>query len=278
MAKAFEGFPAAGKPGGQASRFLRVDVNPETVFDSLIETKTPRLGWARATLCPCAGFNSQTKQLDPNCPSCNGLGWAYFRPASGTYKVNTDALGSFDAEQKATLDRANAVVIRGFMSSLESEPDMFRALGHWVFGSSRLTTRGANKLGYYDRIISIDERIVYSEFLDLPADGTIKTRYNVVKVNDLRSTTKQFTDDDVELVAGKLVWKAGKQPAANTRISVHYLYHPVWVVVQHLHVARSSLVKFRRQPKSLQTPEGDTTELPVQALVRLEHLDLSPKE
>ena len=276
MAKAFVKTPAAGKPGGAASRFLRVDFRPTDEFDSLIETKTPRLGWARATLCPCVGLNDQTKQLDPSCPQCNGLGWAYFRPP--TYSVNTETLGTFTKEQQATLNRAEAVAIRGLMISVESDPDMFRVLGSWSFGSAKLTVRGQNRLGYYDRIISIDESIVRSETTEADGSGKVKLKYLTTGVNDLRSLTTQYDDTDVELVDGEVIWKPGVEPATGTRLSVNYLFHPVWVVLQHLHVVRTSLARYKAPPKTLQTPEGDNISLPVQAVVRLEHLDLTPKD
>jgi len=273
MASAFHEDPIVGKPGGIGSKFLRVDYRPGTVFDSLIETKTARIAWARATICPCRGFNSKTEQLDPGCPSCNGLGWAYFRPAK--YVVDPDTLGVLSDEQKAVVEKANAVVVRGAMSSLETDPDMFRALGNWVFGSARLTLRGENKPGYYDRVISIDESAVYSEVI---ASGgpTLRTKYPVVSLNRLATLTTAFTDKDVELVAGVITWKAGKEPASGTLITANYNCHPVWVVQSHVHVIRSSLAEFKMPKSKLQTPMGNLLILPVQVLVRLEHLSGDP--
>lgn len=155
---------------------------------------------------------------------------------------------------------------------------MFRALGHWAFGSARFTTRGANRLGYYDRIIQIDELMVYAEYHDVDASGTVKTKYLVHSLNDVRSTSTVYGENDIKLVNGVLTWKANKAPAAGTRVAVNYLCHPHWVVVQHTHLTRSSLTRFRRPVSTLETPEGNTSVLPSSALLRLEHLDLSPKE
>lgn len=274
MARNFRRFPASGKPGGVASRFLSVDFRPTTEFDSLLETKTPRLGWARAIICPCTGYNDQTKQLDPNCPSCNGLGFAYFRPT--TYKVNTAELGNFDKEQQYALNRANAVAIRGLLISCTSDPDMFRVLGNWVFGSCKITVRAENQLSYMDRIIQIDETMSYSEVLESDGSGKLKTKYSVVAINELRSFTDRFDDTDVDVVAGEVTWKTGKEPVTGTRLSIHYQCHPVWVCLQHLHLTRSSLAKFKAPVSQLQTPEGTLISLPTEHLLRLEHLDLTP--
>jgi hypothetical protein len=275
--RAFTGWPASGNDSTLSRRHLRVDFRPETEFESLIEQKTPRLGWARSVPCPCVGFNDQTDQPDPKCPTCNGLGFSYFRPNPGSYAVDVALVGKLNDEQSAALERANAVVIRGLMTSLETEPDSFRVLGNWVFGTSRLTVRPANKLSYYDRIISLDESMTFSEVVKYDGGATLKTRYGVIAINVLRTQTQQYGEDDVQIVAGAITWKAGKAPVSGTRVAINYLCHPVWVVTNHLHVARTSLAKFRKQPAALQTPEGDAIAMPVQSMVRLEYLELNPK-
>jgi hypothetical protein len=136
--------------------------------------------------------------------------------------------------------------------------------------------RAENRAGYYDRIVNIDEIMVYSEIVEVSGKGTLPTKYPVVDINALRSLATVFGDKDVELKAGTVTWLSGKEPATGTLVTINYNCHPVWVVVSHIHVTRSTLAQFKKRPHLLQTPEGDTVLLPVQVMVRLEHLALNP--
>lgn len=274
MADAFDNHPEVGKPGGAASRFLRVDFGPETAFDSLIETKCPRLGWARAVICPCKSFSGQTEQVNPSCTKCNGLGWRYFQPPR--YAVKTDLVGPLTDEQRGVLGNAKAVVIRGLMVSLTEQPDIFQAIGHFALGSAMLTVRAANRMSYYDRIISIDEIMTYSEWVPVGETNLVDTKYPVVSVNCLVSDDVEFSNTEVRLDGGVLTWKTGKKPAVGTVVSINYNCHPTWLVIQHTKLYRTSLVKNRKVPATLDTPEGDNARLPSQVLVRLAHLPMDP--
>lgn len=277
---AFPEWGIGGLPGGDATKFLRVDFGlaggeKYSTFDSFIETKTPRLVWARAARCPCVGFNDQTQQTDPTCPLCNATGWAYFKPRQ--YAFDEKQLGTLDALQKSILEKANGVVIRGLMTSVAVQPDMFQALGANAMGSAMLTVRPANRVGYYDRIIAIDEVMPHSEVVVV--DGaTLKTRYPVRWLNACFSTTKGYADEDIALFEdGTLGWRTGKKPANGTRVAVHYMKHPQWIVMEYANLVRTSLIKFRRATS--QTPDGDILDLPIKTLVRLEHLvDLGPEQ
>lgn len=274
----FPEWALGGLPGGDATRFLRVDFRTEggdqySSFESLIETKTPRLAWARATICPCKGFNDQTGQTDPSCPVCNATGWAYFRPQQ--YVVDEARLGSFDPLQQALLEASNAVVIRGFFANISATPDMFQALGNWAFGSATLTVRPANRLGYYDRITQIDEVAVFSEVVVV--DGpVVKTRYPVRWLNYCMAVATAYGNDDLVLYDdGTLRWRPGKQPTAGTRVSVHYMHHPTWVMIEYGNLVRTSLIKFRKPVVA--TPDGDILDLPIKVIMRREHLQLDPE-
>lgn len=275
---AFNVYPVGGLPGGDASRFMRVDFRTAggdefSEFESLIETKTPRLGWARASICSCKGFNDQTDQFDPNCPVCNAQGWRYFRPTE--YVVNVEQLGALDPLQSALLEKANAVVIRGLMTGIATQPDIFQALGKWALGSSMLSIRPANRVGYYDRIIQLDVIEPFSEVIEDAGVANPKTRYPVHSLNFIGSLTQEFTNDDVILYDdGTLGWKAGKQPPKGTRVSLSYMHHPVWVVLEYVNANRTSLIKFRTP--TTQTPQGNTQHLPIRVLIRREYLPMDP--
>lgn len=277
---AFNVYPVGGLPGGDASRFLRVDFRTTggdefTEFESMIETKCPRLGWARATICSCKGFNDQTDQTDPDCPKCNGLGWRYFRPTE--YAVDETQLGALDSLQAALLEKANAVVVRGLMTGISTSPDIFAALGKWALGSAQLTMRPRNRVGYYDRVVQLDVIEPFSEVIEDAGVATPKTRYPVHSVNFLASLTQEFTNDDLILYDdGTLGWKPTKQPPSGTRITISYMHHPVWVVIEYVNANRTSLAKFRRPAAEVQTPQGDTQHLPLRVVVRREYLSMDP--
>lgn len=269
-ASAFQNFPAIGISQAQESRFLRVDFKVDD-FDSLIETKSPRLAWARATICPCQGFSEKTKQADPSCTKCNGVGWRYFRPRNF---VAAASVGTLDALQTALIERAKACVIRGVVVGIGNNPDMFQALGNWAWGSAQVSVRAPNKLGYYDRLVQLDDVMPFSEVITVDGN-TLTMRYPPLALDFLASDDVEFTDDDVTLDdSGVVTWKTGKRPAASTRVTAHYLCHPVWVVIEHANLVRSSSVK--RRVAHPQTPLGSHIDLPVRAIIRREHLPMDP--
>lgn len=274
------GLPAETKEPGKRVDFKSNSIL-ESNFDFLIETKTPRLGWARCVRCPCIGFNDQTDQVDPSCTNCNGLGFVYFKPDD--YVADAETIGTLTDEQQLVLGKANAVVIRGYMQGLSSQPNMFAALGNWALGSAMLTVRYDNFLGYYDRVIDLDGKRTHGEVVENDGTGTMKLRYPALAVNYLASLTTRFslcTDEnptgEYQVVSGNIVWEAGKDPGAGIRIAVHYMHRPMWTVIEHVKLTRKSLVKAKKQRETLTTPAGDVLELPGQVLVRLEHLALDP--
>ncbi len=271
------GLPKDTKEGGQRVDF-KVFGEDESAFDFLISTKCPRYAWARAIQCPCeTRHTDETEQVGINCTNCNQLGWAFFLPHE--YVVDA-AVGELDDEQQGIVDRGNAVVIRALLTSASSQSDIFAVLGEYALGSATCTVRPKNKLGYYDRLIGIDEKMTFSE--PLVADGTsvLKTRYPVVSVNAIMwlvdGVPTFATTDDFCLVAGVITWNTGDEPAEGARLTVHYLCHPVWIVQQIDRVSRTSLVKQKRG--TTKTPQGDILDLPPRFVVRLSHLSLGKEQ
>lgn len=267
------GLPPQVKEGGKRVDFKALNSANDTDFDFLIETKCPRYGWARASLCPCVGFNGETDQPDPKCSTCSATGWLYFKPQD--YVSSDETIGSLDDAQNELLTKANAVVIRALLVNATSKPDIFAVLGRWALGSSMATVRAGNRLGYYDRLIGLDDEMVFSEVVETDGTSTTLLRYPAVDFNVVQSETTVYTDDDLAVdAAGNIAWVTGKEPAAGTKISVHYNCHPVWTVMEHTKLSRTSLVKQKKANPA--TPAGDLLVLPPQALVRLEHLPLDP--
>ena len=261
--------PTIGIPAGTKEK--RVDFERND-FQVLIETKGPRFGWAQAARCPCSPLNDQTRQPDYNCDLCGGTAWVYFRPKD--YAVPDDA-GTLTTVQQALVDDNNAAVVRGVVTAITREVEDYDRLGPWVFGSAMVTTRHENKLGHYDKLISLDSELNYTEIItigDTPTDD-LPTRYKATVVNFLMDADgKRFVEgEEFELSPeGQIRWLTGQNPPAETRLSVHYLMHPTWLIWEHPHAFRETLEKFKKA--TTVAPAGDPQALPVQALMRLEFL------
>lgn len=265
-------FPPVNNPkeGG-----ARVDFRNDIPFDNQIEWHGVRFGWSRMALCPCRGFNSKTEQIDPACKACNGMGFTPVRTPG--YFIDTAKTGVLNEAQQRLVDRNKCMIIRGLAMGLSSQPNMFAVLGAWAMGSTLITVRAENKLNYQDRLIYLDDVITHNELVDV-SGGTLPTRYPVEGLNALISETKEFGDDDVSLVDGVITWEPGKVPADGTRVSVNYLFHPVFTVIDFVHLLRVVPVQNKKPLARRATPAGDPMLLPIQVVARLEHLPMEPRE
>jgi len=258
------GLPTGTKEGGR-----RVDFRTDE-FTVILELKGYRLAWSRAALCPCAGVNEQTEQPDPNCQLCKGHGFFYYKPAGAV--VDERRVGALDALQQRIA--ADAAVIRGIMTGLAAKEIPHDTVLSRMEGTSSVTTRWENKLGYWDRLVNLDSLIVYSQLL-VAGPAPLTTRYPVAKMEMLRTLDRPLidgtgglvTDPDYQIVAGDIVWFPGQAPDAGTKLAAHYLCHPAWRVIEHPHATRTTSVKFKTT-----SPVGDPKELPNQAVVRYEFL------
>ena len=259
-------YPQMGVPSGTKQEGQRVDFRP-TQFDLAIETKGYLLAWERSTICPCAPIVAQTEQPDPTCELCSGSGVIYFSAP------NAQDLSEYDLDpiQQQILDDSGAMVIRGLIMSVQSQPDPVDSVTRRTPGTAQLTVRHENTLGYYDRITALDAEIVFAETLVADGESELEARYLITGINYLRSVDTVYAPDvDYEILAGKIKWYAGREPVADTRVTIHYLCHPSWLIIEHPHAARVTLNKFKvPAPKS---PAGDPRKLPVQALIRYEFL------
>lgn len=258
-------------------RFLRTDFrrgSDGSDFDSLLESQTLRLGWARSIPCTCVGLSGDKDQRDPTCPECNAIGLRYFRPED--YSVDPKQVGKLNALQTRFLDEMEAVVIKGYISGITYQRDLFAVVGEWGFGGATLTVRPENRIGHGDRLVQLDAMGPYTEVVTV-SGNELATRYPVHSVNFVGSLTARYGDKDLALSTdGKLTWKDGKAPTTGTRVSVHYLCHPVYLVVEHPNFTRHALVDNR--VANPDTPDGDILELPLRVLLKREHLVLNMKE
>lgn len=258
-------FGIQGIPDGFKDN-MRADFRADE-FAKLIEVKGYRLAWQRASVCPCSGINEQTQQVDPNCPLCAGKSWLYFGPRN--YVLDQDKVGQLTDAQKAAV--GVGAIIKGIMTGLTTNAQPHNDVGRWMSGTSQVTVRPENRLGYYDKLVGLDSEIVYAENLTAGSSAQLlEARYPIVSVNYLRSLATIYTDQDFELQDGKVKWKPSRGPSSGTRLAIHYQTFPVWLIIEHPHTVRDTLV--RRKTKVPTQPLGTPKQLPVQALVRYDFL------
>lgn len=257
--------PSLGIPEG-VKQSQRVDFRANE-FDLAVETKGYLLIWERSMDCPCSPVSTQTENPDPNCPLCKGKGWLYF----GASDAQALTQYTLDELQQAILDRSGGIIIRGLITTVISSQEPYEVTGKWAKGSANLTVRSQNRLGYYDRITSLDSQIAYYEVLVADGSSTLPTRYPVIGVNHMRTVSFVYrSGSEFAIEKGVITWYPGSEPSADTRIAVHYLCHPVWLIVEHPHSVRVTSNKFKKGSPS--TPTGEAFQLPIQALMRYDFL------
>jgi hypothetical protein len=260
-------------PPGIREAGARVDFRKDISFDAQIEWHGVRLAWSRMTLCPCKGFNDETDQFDPDCPRCNARGWTTYQTPD--YVIDQTKVGALDPIQSLIVSRGNCMVIRGVPMSMTEKPSLYEALGNWAFGSVMFTVRPENKLGYYDRLTHLDDVAPFSEIVTTESD-LVKLRYPATCLNALLSSSKTYGDADVVLEDGNVKFLSGKAPALGTRLSVSYLHHPTFVVLEFPHLIRVIPARAIRE-KAGTSPAGGHFYLPQQVLARLEYLPMDAK-
>jgi hypothetical protein len=274
--------PVVGGPVTEKDAGQRVDMKPDK-FDLVIENKGYLLAWTRASVCPCMPVTDKTNQPDPNCSLCSGRGWFYF----GGNQTQDLSGYQFDPLQQKIIDESGAMIIRGIISNVMNTYDTLNRLTNWQAGTLSLTVRHFNKLGLYDKIVVLNPEIVYSQIIVADGGSVIdigrdpgQVRYPITGINHVQGHVPD-TSAPVRYVhgldyqandIGQLEWLPGREPAADTRLALHYNCHPTFLVVEHPHVLRSTLKKFKVDPAALTTPRGDPKPLPIQAVVKYEFL------
>lgn len=253
-----------GLPSGVKDK-PRVDFVPDD-YVRLIEAKGYRVAWKRAAPCPCAPINTQTDQPNPNCSLCNGQGWLLFKPVGAV--TDTRTIGTLTPLQAVIA--TDAAVVRAVMTGLTATKQPYLDIGPRLEGQLMVTMRAENKLAYYDRITNIDSVAVYAQITETDDSGVLPLRFPAVAVNLLRSESATYVEGtDFTVVAGAVTWQAGAV-TSGVRVVCHYLVHPSWRIVEHPHNVRLTQVK-QKKP-DLVTPAGDPSDLPVQAVAKLEFL------
>jgi len=252
----------------------RADFIPNE-FDQAITTKGYKMFWSRGGLCPCVA-NAQTEQPDPTCQLCDGDAYYYFQPDPAVIQGATvDAQGN----EIITNTAGDGVQIYVLMTAMTQDVQVFEKFGEWVFGSARVTTQAANKLGYRDRLVAVESLMTWAQIIEydgstiIPITGERKKsglRYPFVAVHQLRSLATVFREgQDFELTStGTIQWLGSAAPTSGTRLALHGTIHPVWIVMDHIHTYRDTFLEGGTTSLSTQT----FNQLPVQGVAKLDFL------
>lgn len=259
-------FPIIGLPVGNKGR-PRADYEV-SLFEALIETKGYLLVWQRASVCPCTAGIEQSTQADPNCFLCKGTGWVYF----GSDTPQDLSSYTFDALQQSIIDSTQGMIIRGVISGITNKQDVLDKTSNWVDGRMNLTVRAENKLGFLDKVIALDCAIAYTQIFLTSGNAVQAVRYPIIGVNRLATKEQVFiADTDFNITDdGKINWLIDPIPEVDTRMSIHYLCHPTWLVVDHPHTARITSLLLKIPVPN--TPTGNAIDLPTQATVMYDFL------
>jgi hypothetical protein len=84
----------------------------------------------------------------------------------------------------------------------------------------------------------------------------------------LRSVSQEYREGrDVALTSdGELEWLV-PPPAAGTRLTLSCFVHPVWIILDHIHAIRDTMVQYKTSDPNLQFKR-----LPVQSMMKLDFL------
>jgi len=244
-----------------------------TMIDRLIDGE---LGfdvlWARGLKCPCR-MNPQTEQPDQTCGYCEGTGFMYVHPDPDNYP---EQLAFTDGRVELY---AGGLPIRAIITNMTWDAQIFEKFGEWVAGMANVSVRGDIRLHYADRLIMRDALMSFNQVLQqstlaatiaVGPDPTTMLRYPAVEVLEIRTHTTRWRNRQHFTVnnAGQIVWEALQGPAADAYFSVHYLYHPRWIVVDFPNMLRGARVS----PKFIEETKHTYKDFPVKATVKLDFL------
>lgn len=231
----------------------RADFRAEE-FTRIIRQKGYFCTWRKALLCTC--FNPTTNQAALNCEECDGSGYNYIDP----------------------------ILIQAVITRMNRETDIYKHAGQWLGGDANATTEPQYRLGYRDSLEMRDSIMPHHEQIQkhnregmrshLP-DGMDTARYRIVNVAALQ-WRNQFSGEIIRLEEGQH-FKINKNgwiewlPRGEDLIpdgdwlSIHYDFHPVWIVSTHENIIRDTVTARKRARPTVE-------HLPVQVKVMLDYL------
>lgn len=231
----------------------RADFRPEE-FQRVILQHGKRITWRKAMLCPC--LRDETKQSDLACTDCDGSGYFYVDPLE----------------------------IQALMFAFSDSTRLYEKFGLWASGEVAVTTQAPHRLSWRDSLEMTDDLMSFNELItkgnrrgrrqSLPANTDV-ARYRIAHMTKVLvktdaagsfSTLEPGLDFNVN-GDGHIVWtsQGNTDVPDGTVVSIHYDFHPVWIVMSHPHAIRSDVKGFKENPNKVQP-------LPLQASAQLDFL------
>jgi hypothetical protein len=199
-------------------------------FRRMILQKGYFVTWRKAMICTC--FRKETDQPRLDCDVCNQSGFFYIDP----------------------------IKMQAIITSMDRKKNIYDKVGEWTHGRAQITVEPQFRLGHRDSIEMADSLMPFNEWITkgnragirrkLPS-GQDSARYRIVNVTalmfeDVLGKPKRLEPDvDFEITAeGWIRWLApgNKKIKEGTRLSIHYDFHPVWLVVSHPHAVRDTIL------------------------------------
>jgi len=232
---------------------VRSDFRPEE-FVRVLNQHGKYVIWRKALLCPC--LNEDTGQASLVCTDCDGSGYLYIDP----------------------------VDIRAHMAQFDKSTKIYEKFGLWQEGSVSVTVEPKYRLGYRDSIEMKDSLMSFNELLKknnrrgirskLPA-GVDSARYRITNLTkmiyrDVASGLIIALEGGTHFTVTKDGWiewtaSGNTQVPAGTFLSVHYDFHPVFLIESWPHATRDDV-----SGRKSTTPR--VISLPLQAMGKLDFL------
>lgn len=208
----------------------------EEEFTKLIRQHGKFVIWRKALLCPCQ--SPETNQPALACPRCNGGGYLYIDPHQ----------------------------IQALMSMFDKRTSIYEKFGLWQEGQVQISVEAPYRLGYRDSLEMIHSVIPMNELLKkgdrrgmrhkLPK-GVDTARFRIVNVSSILAACgpggigKLLTlEPEIHFTItdeGWIRWTARGEALVpdQTLLSIHYDFHPIYVVQSWMHVTRDDLSAFK---------------------------------
>lgn len=229
---------------------FRADFRVEE-FQRVLLQHGKHVTWRKAMLCPCQ--SPETSQAKLACEQCDGGGYLYVDPLH----------------------------VQCLMSQFDKRTSVYEKFGIYQQGAVQVTAAAKHRLGYRDSIEMLDAVIAFNELLTkgnrrgrrstLP-DDCDSARFRVVSVAKLlyrcerRRTLVPLEEGTHFRITreGWLRWTAAgdREVPTGGLLSIHYDFHPIYLVASWMHVTRDDVVGRKAIP-------ARATALPVQAMAQL---------
>jgi hypothetical protein len=226
----------------------------EDEFTRTIRQHGKHVVWRKAMLCPCFDMETQRSRLD--CEDCNNEGFLYVDPHK----------------------------IQALMAQFDKRTTLAQKFGIHQEGNVQVTVEPKYRFGYRDSIEMLDSVMPFNELIfkndrrgrrkRLPANVDV-ARYRIVHVARMlykHAGKLVGLEQDVHFKLtpeGWIKWlPAGNDliPAGSV-ITLHYDYHPVFLVVSWLHITRDDTSGRKTTPDNPRVIAH-----PIQAMAKLEFL------